>query len=1032
MKQPLLFLTLTALSVLSTLSGRSAAYRDEVSADQPVGYWRLGDAADATIATNSGSLGSGGDGMLVNGVSLGVPGALASDTDTSAYLDGLQSKIEVPYAPELNPSVFTIEAWAMVTSDSSGYRSPLASRDDSPQKGFIFYADPNFEWQFWTGTGEQVGWDVVGGATAQADLWDHLVGTFDGTNKLFYVNGVLVGADQSRVTPNAARVLRIGASATEGPVGDFFFVGGIDEVAVYNKVLGADRVVAHFKAGSGADPSQDFAPILVVQPPMTLERFKGETVTLTAIATGSLPLGYQWKKDDAPIDGAIGSSLTLTNVQPGDSGTYIVEVSNTAGTTPGDPVQLSVSESTKPVITRQPRSRTVLPGSPASFSVAAMGSTEFDYQWQHMGSDLDGETNATLTLPAVQTADLGTYKVIVTNPAGPTESDEAVLQFPQPATNTYAETIRQDTPVAYWRLGESTGDVAADEIGNNDGAYLNGVTLGRPGAPVDDPDTAAGFTTANQTKVDVPWSDALNPATFTVECWAKITGGTGQYRSPLTSRADLPQRGYIFYATPADVWQFWAGAGESGWVSLSGPAVQTDSYAHLVGVYDGATLFFYVNGVLVAQQDAVVSVNDANPLRIGGGATEGDGDFFFEGDIDEVAVYNTALGEDRILAHYVAGYPLTTPPSIIDQPGSQVVPPGATVTFAVNATGGLPLEYQWTHDTTLLSGAISSSLTLSNVMASATGDYRVIITNAGGSITSEVATLTIPAPPTQAYADLVKSAAPVAYWRLGETSGDVAADSIDGNDGAYLEGVTLGVPGAIPDDTNAAAHFSSDASQKVDVPWSDVLNPPVFSAEVWARVTGGTGNYRSPLTSRADNPQRGYIFYAEPGDTWQFWSGQGDTSGWNSIPGPAVQTNQWTYLAATYDGTTKRFFVNGVQVGTSTTAFGINDEGVLRIGGGASEGPGNYFFEGDVDEVAVYDKVLTPEQVVLHFLSGSPVVAAPELSVNRQGGDLILTWTSGTLESADTVNGTWTTVTDAASPMTVSPAGTARFFRVRQ
>jgi hypothetical protein len=331
-----------------------------------------------------------------------------------------------------------------------------------------------------------------------------------------------------------------------------------------------------------------------------------------------------------------------------------------------------------------------------------------------------------------------------------------------------------------------------------------------------------------------------------------------------------------------------------------------------------------------------------------------------------------------------------------------------------------------------LPNATLSSLVVSNVSAANTGNYVVVVSNAGGSVTSTVATLTIPAPPTQPYPDLVKAAGPVAYWRLGEADGEIADDEIGANDGTFLEGVTLGVPGAISGDANTAVRFSAAAGQKIDVAWSDVLNAPEFSAEVWARVTGGAGNYRSPLTSRADGPQRGYIFYAEPGDTWQFWTGKGDTTGWDSIPGPAVATNQWTHLAATYDGTTKRFYVNGVEVGISTTPFGVNDSSVLRIGGGASEGSGNYFFEGDVDEVAIYDKALTSEQIVQHFLAGSPITEAPSLTGARQGDNLVLTWSGGTLVSADTVNGSWEDVAGATSPLTVTPTGQARFYRVRQ
>ena len=1019
------------LLMFSALTAR-AAYQDQIVADQPVGYWRLGDAAGSATAVNSGSLGSTGNGTIIKNVTFGLPGALKGDANTAANLDGAQAKIDVPFTTALNTPAFTIEAWAKVAGDSTGYRSPLASRDDSPQKGFIFYATPGNIWQFWTGTGVQVGWNTLSGPAVESDAWAHLVGVYDGTNKLFYVNGVLVGANRSAFTPNGARVLRIGGSATESAVGDFFFNGDLDEVAVYTKVLGADRVVAHFTAGSGTAPDPSIAPAFATQP-ATLNRFKGETAAFTALATGSLPLKFQWQKNGIDIAGATISTLVLSDLQPAAGGGYTVVVSNSAGSVTSDAAVLAVADSTKPTVTQQPASRTVLPGNPVSFSVIASGSTSFDYQWQLNGQTLSGATNATLNIPNVQAANVGTYKVIVKNSAGSTESAPATVQFPAPATKSYVDTVKQDSPVAYWRLGETTGEIAKDAVGNNDGAYLNGVTLGRPGAPVGDASTAAGFAVAKQTKVDVAWTDKLNTPAFTIECWAKVTGASGNYRSPVTSRADSPQRGYIFYATPANTWQFWAGTGEQvGWTTLSGPPVQVNAYAHLVGLYDGATLSFFVNGALVAQRTIAFGQNDVSPLRIGGGATEGDGTFFFEGDVDEAVFYNTALSEERILAHYVAGFPLTTPPSISAQPKAQLGLPGGTVTFAVGASGGQPLSYQWKFNGQNITNGTASTLTLTGVAAANIGSYLVVVSNAGGTLTSSAATLSIPVPPTKSYIELVKADGAVGYWRLGETSGETAKDEIGANNGTLLNGVTLGVPGVIQSDVNKAAKFNSADSQKIDVPWSDTLNPPVFSVEVWARVTGGASNYRSPLTSRADGPQRGYIFYAEPGNTWQFWTGKGDSSGWDNIPGPAVQINRWAYLAATYDGTTKRFYVNGAEVSSSAAGFAANDQSPLRFGGGATEGNGNYFFEGDVDEPAIYNKALTHEQIILHYLAGTAAAKPPRISIARQGAALAVTWSAGSLESAVSVSGPWTAVSNAASPYSVTPDPTARFYRVRQ
>src|SRR5262249_22416914 len=62
--------------------------------------------------------------------------------------------------------------------------------------------------------------------------------------------------------------------------------------------------------------------------------------------------------------------------------------------------------------------------------------------------------------------------------------------------------------------------------------------------------------------------------------------------------------------------------------------------------------------------------------------------------------------------------------------------------FTVKATGGSPLSYQWRFNSTELSGATTNTFTRTNVQPAHAGTYTVVVTNAAGSVTSTVATLT--------------------------------------------------------------------------------------------------------------------------------------------------------------------------------------------------------------------------------------------------------------------------------------------------
>ncbi|HON08706.1 MAG TPA: immunoglobulin domain-containing protein, partial [Verrucomicrobiota bacterium] len=83
-------------------------------------------------------------------------------------------------------------------------------------------------------------------------------------------------------------------------------------------------------------------------------------------------------------------------------------------------------------------------------------------------------------------------------------------------------------------------------------------------------------------------------------------------------------------------------------------------------------------------------------------------------------------------------------PIITNQPVSVSTNTGVTVVFTVGATGLTPLSYQWYWNNTPISGATSSTLTLNNVLAYQAGSYYVVVTNVGGVVTSQVATLTLP------------------------------------------------------------------------------------------------------------------------------------------------------------------------------------------------------------------------------------------------------------------------------------------------
>ena len=153
------------------------------------------------------------------------------------------------------------------------------------------------------------------------------------------------------------------------------------------------------------------------------------------------------------------------------------------------------------------------------------------------------------------------------------------------------------------------------------------------------------------TYVEVDYDSSLNSDTFTISLWARVDGSAGNYRSPITSRDDGPQRGYIIYATNSNVWSFWMGTG-SAWSSYNGAAVSSD-WTHVVATYNGTHKFFYLDGQLQGSpQASAYSKNTARPLRIGAGRTDSTPDYYFDGPVDDVLIFNRSLSAEQITELY--------------------------------------------------------------------------------------------------------------------------------------------------------------------------------------------------------------------------------------------------------------------------------------------------------------------------------------------------------------------------------------------
>ena len=208
------------------------------------------------------------------------------------------------------------------------------------------------------------------------------------------------------------------------------------------------------------------APPSITGQPQSLAVIRGENATfnVTASAACGDGLTYQWRFNSTNISGAIASSLTLTNVQPADAGSYTVIVTNSAGSITSTVAALAVH--VPPSIAQQPQSQTVNQGSNATFTVTASGTTPLAFQWRFNTTNIAGATTIAYTRTNAQPADAGSYTVVVTNVAGSVTSVVATLEvtIPPPVADFTAEPTNGVAPlvVVFTNLSAHATDFAWD------------------------------------------------------------------------------------------------------------------------------------------------------------------------------------------------------------------------------------------------------------------------------------------------------------------------------------------------------------------------------------------------------------------------------------------------------------------------------------------------------------------------------------------------------------------------------------------
>ena len=202
-----------------------------------VSYWRLGETSGTAAADDAPT--DPNNGRYLNGVALGGPGALVTDSNPSAGFDGSNDYVSVADHASLDTGDrFTLEAWVKRSNTSTSTQTIFSKGSGSYRLSFV----SNSLRLTRPGSGTIATANV---STTDTAGFHHVVATKSGATVKLYIDGVdRTGTVTNQTVANTSTALNIGRYTG----GTQYFAGLIDEPAVYNSALSSTAITEHYQA----------------------------------------------------------------------------------------------------------------------------------------------------------------------------------------------------------------------------------------------------------------------------------------------------------------------------------------------------------------------------------------------------------------------------------------------------------------------------------------------------------------------------------------------------------------------------------------------------------------------------------------------------------------------------------------------------------------------------------------------------------------------------------------------------------------
>lgn len=655
LKRNYVLLSLMVFAVLAIQTGYGAL----------VAHWPLDDLQGTTAksAVNS----PADDGTLVD-TAVFISGEV---TKGAVWMDGTNDYITTAFPGILGSAPRSVSAWFKIPAGRTGdvivsWGSSWTNDNGGPGKRFTLKVNNDSGvLKIETGSANA---EVIGTSEVTDGQWHHVAVTLpdgDMANAKMYIDGVpeMFGRVTNSVTVNTggtigafgtnSSAVHIGAVRSRYNFG--YLSGSVADVRIYDEVLDEAAVADLAKIRVAHNPVPvNGAEFVAVDTALSWSAVDYDGALYNVYLGTSEPNlaaeGYGLVKlTTEPIAETSFTPPMLANAQryywavdayePNDVG-YLVH--------PG-PYWSFTTIPAVAVITANPISQTVPAGQTVELSVAALNADVFQWYKDDVpltdGGRISGTATDTLIITDVQVADEGGYYCVVDN----------VLH--QPATSLTARLMTRRL-VAHWKMDGDICDSVSIRTGRPEGDWPGVMNV--PGA---DPNFVAGvdgqgmeFYRGDGLWVTIPNSgEFFNfwPQGLTISLWYNPQDYTGvdgymSLLSKITSNV-----GYRLYDTAvyaAQGLEFGYGGG-SNYITANGRL--DDGAWHLATVtYDGQTFSLYVDGLLRASRDVVLTQVNAEPVTLGATPASA-GQWQYRGLMDDVRIYSYALSRYEVADLYL-------------------------------------------------------------------------------------------------------------------------------------------------------------------------------------------------------------------------------------------------------------------------------------------------------------------------------------------------------------------------------------------